>query len=138
MIKTYSEAVEIPTFEERFEYLKLDGCVGDFTFGGHRYLNQALYKSEEWKQIRRKIIMRDSGCDLADPDHQIFDALLIHHINPITARDISERTSKVFDPENLICVSFHTHNALHYGSDSDSFDICHFTERSLYDTCPWR
>ena len=112
--RTYSEAIKIPKFEDRFEYLKMQNYIGDPTFGGHRYLNQNFYRSEEWKKIRRDVIIRDNGCDLADPDRPIFGRVLIHHIEPITIDDILERKSCVMDLENLICVSYETHNALHY------------------------
>ena len=136
MIRTYSQALAIPSFEDRFNYLKLDGFVGDQTFGGHRYLNQDLYRSEEWKQIRREVIIRDNGCDLADPDRPIFGRVLIHHIEPITIDDILDRHSCVFDMENLICISFETHNALHYGNSETLPKM--YAERQPNDTCPWR
>ena len=137
MSKRYSDVRKLETFEERFEFLKLNGKVGDPTFGGHRYVNQVLYKSEEWKKVKRRVILRDRGFDLAVPYRDIFGPVLVHHIEPITLEDILERRAKVFDPENLICVSFDTHNALHYGGE-DSLNLKGFIERALYDTCPWR
>lgn len=136
MIKTYSHLSRLKTFKERFEYLKLDGRVGDETFGSHRYLNQRLYKSREWRQLRRKIIVRDEGCDLGFSDRPIRGYIYIHHLNPITIEDILERRPCVFDPENLISISFDTHNALHYGgADSEPEE---YVERRPNDTCPWR
>lgn len=136
MIKTYSEAMKFKSFNERFEYLKLDGVVGDFTFNGHRLLNQVLYQSKEWKKVRRSVIIRDGGCDLADSDRPLFDSLTIHHINPITVDDILNRSPNVFDLENLICCSPRTHNGLHYGNEEGLSPV--FVERTKNDTCPWR
>lgn len=134
--KSYSELISIQSFEERFEYLKLPGVVGDETFGGHRYLNQWLYKLAEWKSTRREVIIRDGGFDLAHPDYQIGGNIYVHHINPITIDDILERRRCVFDLDNLISTSFDTHNALHYGAlDAPVIKV---TERQRYDTCPWR
>lgn len=135
-MKTYSELILLPTFKERFDYLKLDGVVGRETFGFDRYANQALYKSPEWRKTRRDIILRDKGCDLAIPDRVIFGKILIHHINPISIDDILNRDPKVFDPENLICVQFETHNAIHYGDEGLLF--LGLQERKPNDTCPWR
>ena len=73
MIKRYSEVIEIPTFRERYDYLKLDGIVGDPTFGSNRYLNQTLYTSRKWRALRDSIIIRDLGCDLAMVGHDIFE-----------------------------------------------------------------
>jgi len=136
--KCYSELIKIPTFEERFEYLKLDGAVGDFTFNGKRQLNQVLYRSPEWKSFRREIAIRDDGCDLAHPDHRVYGntRLIIHHINPLTIEDILERRPCVFDKENVILTTHNTHEAIHY-SNADIL----FTEpieRKPNDTCPWR
>lgn len=134
-IKTYSELIAIPTFEERFEYLKLNGSVGSFTFNGYRQLNQMLYKTDEWKRIRRDVILRDDGCDLADPDYPIRDYIYIHHIVPITIEDILGRRDCVFDLNNLISCSFATHNAIHY---SDETVTRKPVERRPNDTCLWR
>jgi hypothetical protein len=136
MIRTYSELIQIPTFEERFEYLKLNGQVGELTFNGHRYLNQKLYRCTEWRSFRRKIIIRDNGCDLACDGYFIVDDILIHHINPITIGDVVERRPCVFDPENVICTSLNTHNAVHYG-DKDLLPTGPIV-RTKNDTCPWR
>lgn len=118
MIRSYSELVKLGTFEERFEYLKLSGSVGIATFGHDRYLNQALYCSEKWKKTRRYVIIRDEGCDLGIDSMEIQGKIIIHHMNPISIRDIESGDSSVFDPEFLICTSFRTHNAIHYSDES--------------------
>ena len=135
-IRTYSELITIPTFEERFEYLKLNGLVGLETFGHDRYLNQILYNSPEWRRFRPEIIVRDNGCDLACDGYEIFGKILIHHINPITAQDILNRNPKVFDPENVITTVHNTHNAIHYGDEN--LLITEPIKRSRNDTCPWK
>ena len=135
-IRTYSELITIPTFEERFEYLQLKGSVGKDTFGYDRYLNQVLYRSPEWKRLRNQIIIRDCGCDLACDGYDIYDKVLIHHLNPITVEDVLARSRKVFDPDNLVCVSHNTHNAIHYG-DMDLL-VTGPIIRTKNDTCPWR
>lgn len=135
-IKTYSELITIPTFEERFEYLQLKGSVGKDTFGYDRHLNQVLYRSPEWKRLRNQIIIRDCGCDLACEGYDIHSKVLIHHLNPITVEDVLARSRKVFDPDNLICVSHNTHNAIHYG-DVDLL-VTGPIIRTKNDTCPWR
>lgn len=135
-IRTYSELITIPTFEERFEYLQLKGSVGKDTFGYDRYLNQVLYRSPEWKHLRNKIIIRDGGCDLACDGYDIYGKVLIHHLNPITVEDVLARSRKVFDPDNLVCVTHNTHNAIHYG-DSDLL-VTGIITRTKNDTCPWR
>lgn len=124
------------TFEERFNYLKLEGRVGKETFGYDRYLNQILYKDKEWLRIRRDIIIRDDGCDLGIPGRGIHGKILVHHINPITVEDVLNRSPKVFDPDNLICTSLLTHNAIHYSDESIlTLDP---VERRPNDTCPWK
>ena len=135
-IRTYSELITIPTFEERFEYLQLKGSVGKDTFGYDRYLNQVLYRSPEWKRLRNKIIIRDNGCDLACDGYDVYGKVLIHHLNPITVEDVLTRSRKVFDPDNLVCVSHNTHNAIHYG-DVDLL-VTGPIIRTKNDTCPWR
>lgn len=134
--KTYSELITLPSFEERFMYLKLDGVVGDETFGFKRWINQELYHSDEWSSFRDKIIIRDCGCDLGVPGFEIYGSVLIHHINPITYDDILHRHSCVFDPENVICTKLSTHNAIHYGDES--LLVLSPVERSRNDTSPWR
>lgn len=136
-MKSYSEMIKLPTFLERYRYLKLRGNVGEETFGYSRYLNQTLYTSPEWRRLRKVVIDRDKACDLACKDYEIVGKLiLIHHINPITLENIYNRDPKVLDPENLICVSKETHNAIHYGDESQLPII--FTERTEGDTCPWK
>ena len=135
-IKTYSELINITTYEERFEYLRCNSVVGKETFGYDRYVNQTLYNSPEWKCLRRQIIIRDDGCDLACPGYTIYGKIIIHHINPITLDDILNRRPNVFDPENLICVTHNTHIAIHY-SDANLLTTGPI-ERTKNDTCPWR
>lgn len=135
-IRTYSELITIPTFEKRFEYLQLKGSVGKDTFGYDRYLNQVLYRSPEWKRLRNQIIIRDDGCDLACDGYDVYGKVLIHHLNPITVEDVLARSRKVFDPDNLVCVSHNTHNAIHYG-DMDLL-VTGPIIRTKNDTCPWR
>lgn len=138
IMKTYSELITLPTFKERFEYLKIGGAVGKETFGYDRYLNQILYTSDEWRNFRRDIIIRDNGCDLACPGFEIPKGIkiLIHHINPITVEDVLNRDPKIFDPENVIATTLNTHNAIHYG-DASLLTLAPL-ERSKNDTCPWR
>lgn len=134
--KCYSDLIKIKNFKDRYEYLKLDGRIGKETFGHNRYLNQRLYKSLEWKRARDRIIIRDVGCDLAYFDHPISGKIIIHHINPISKDDIINRSDKVFDEENLICVSHNTHEAIHFG-DSKLLPE-DYKPRYPNDTCPWR
>lgn len=136
MIRTYSELILLPTFEERFEYLRLDGRVGEDTFGFDRYLNQVFYRSYEWRQIRDYVIVRDNACDLAVEGCDIYGKVLIHHMNPITAKDIESRTDILLNPEYLICVTHNTHNAIHYGDEN--LIIKAPIERRPNDTCPWK
>lgn len=135
-IKTYSELITIPEYLERFRYLKLKGQVGVDTFGHDRYVNQVLYQSHEWRKFRRDIILRDGCCDMAHEDYEIQGKVMIHHINPISYTDITRRDPKIFDPENVICVSMMTHNAIHYGDES--LLMKDPIERTPNDTCPWR
>ncbi len=132
---TYSELIQIPTFIDRFRYLKLSASVGEETYGWDRYLNQTLYKSKEWRETRERIIIRDDGCDLAHPDYLIGGRILIHHLNPITKRDILDRNPLIFDPENLVCISHITHEAVHYGSED--LLMKDFVERTPGDTKLW-
>lgn len=134
--KRYSELIRLRTFQERFDYLKLNGRVGDLTFNGHRYLNQRLYQCPEWSSIRRRVIIRDAGRDLACEGYEIFGKMLIHHLNPITVADVVERNPCVFDLENLICTSMDTHNAIHYG-DGELLSK-ELVVRTKNDTCLWR
>ena len=135
-IKTYSELIKIPTFKDRFEYLRLDGKVGEETFGFDRYLNQIFYKSPEWKAARDFVIIRDHGCDLAMEGHEILGRILVHHMNPIRIEDIVNRSKYLLDPEYLICTIKNTHDAIHYGDGS--LLITGPIERTKNDTCPWR
>lgn len=137
MIKTYSEMIKFDSFYERFEYLKLNGYVGEDTFGDQRFLNQILYKTPEWRKIRREIILRDNGMDLGVAGCTICGKVLIHHLNPITIEDIQNRNFKIFDPENLVCVSHKTHNAIHYGNIQKTLNS-ELTIRSKNDTIPWK
>lgn len=133
--KTYSELITFPTFKERLDYLKTSGRVGELTFNGHRYLNQRLYQSPEWLKVRRRVILRDNGCDLGLLGYDISGRVLIHHINPITIEDIVERKPCVFDLNNLITTSHLTHNAIHYQNEEI---IPSLTIRTKNDTCLWR
>ena len=135
-IRTYSELIRFPTFEERFEYLKLGGRVGEDTFGFDRYLNQIFYRSQEWKRIRDQVIVRDNGCDLAAEGYDICGRILIHHMNPISLRDIEERSDILLNPEYLICTTHNTHNAIHYGDNN--LLTTGPIERTPFDTCPWK
>lgn len=136
--KSYSQLLEFDTFDDRFRYLKLTGIPFERTFGSHRYLNQRFYSSYEWKRFRREIIIRDNGCDLGIDDglHDITNRILIHHINPITQEDIlNKRYDVLMNPENVICVSHNTHEAIHY-SDESILNI--FSERKPNDTFLWK
>lgn len=135
-IRTYSELITLPTFEERFHYLQLDGRVGEETFGFDRYLNQAFYKSEEWLRVRDLVIVRDNGCDLGIEGREIYGRILIHHMNPITIDDIAKRSKYLLDPEYLITTVKNTHDAIHYGDDSLLIKLP--IERTRNDTCPWK
>jgi hypothetical protein len=135
-IKTFTELSRIESFKERYHYLRLDGRVGEDTFGFDRYLNQVFYKSPEWKRVRDFVILRDNGCDLGVPGYEIYGKILIHHMNPITIEDIRHGNESILDPEFLICVSHNTHNAIHYG-DEDLL-ITEPIVRTKNDTCPWR
>ena len=135
-MRTYSELVRLPTFEERFRYLCLSGSVGKETFGFERYLNQRFYRSAEWKRIRREVILRDNGCDLGIPDRVIYGKVHIHHMNPVSREDILAQSELLLNPEYLICVSHETHNAIHYGDENLLLTVP--PEREPNDTCPWR
>ena len=135
-IRTYSELIQLDTFEERFRYLKLDGTVGESTFGTDRYINQMFYNSDEWKELRRKIIIRDNGCDLGVEGFDIHSKIYIHHMNPISVDDILQHSTYLINPEYLISTTHLTHNAIHYGDESILMTAP--IERSKNDTCPWR
>lgn len=136
MIRTYTDLIAIPTFVERFEYLKLMGSVGADTFGYDRYLNQIFYTTPEWRHLRGQIILRDMGRDLAMEGYEIHGGIYIHHLNPISKDDIIERSEYLTNPEFLVCTSFETHNAIHYGN-SDNLRTGP-VERRANDTCPWK
>lgn len=136
MIKTYTDLVSLPTFEERYQYLRLNGRVGEDTFGFDRYLNQVFYRSQKWKSVRDYVIVRDNGCDLGIEGREIRGKIYIHHMNPITLEDIERESAFLLDPEYLISVTHDTHNAIHYGDES--LLIKPPIERSRNDTCPWR
>lgn len=134
--RSYSKLIQIPSFEGRFQYLRLDGEVGSATFGFDRYLNQRFYHSAEWRSIRDYVIARDNGCDMAVDGRTIFGKIYIHHINPICVKDLELVREILYDPEYLVCVTFDTHNAIHYGTDAllPKDPII----RRPGDTCPWR
>lgn len=139
MIRTYSELIKLPTFEQRFDYLNLHGKVGESTFGFDRYLNQKFYKSSIWKQIRRDVIVRDNGCDLGIKDYEILGKVIIHHMNPVTIDQLSSNDlSSILNPDYLICTSLDTHNAIHYGDKTLLTQCVKNIERSPFDTCPWK
>ena len=136
MIRTYSELIKLSTFKERYEYLRLQGAIGDATFGSNRYLNQKFYKSDAWLAVRDAVIIRDNGCDLAMPDRMIDGTILIHHMNPISVQDVIHGSDSLLNPEYLICVTKMTHNAIHYSDEN--ILIPDLIERTKNDTCPWR
>lgn len=135
-IRTYTELIQLPTFRERYEYLKLSGGVGQSTFGYDRYLNQMFYRSKQWKRIRDEIIIRDCGCDLASEGRDIYGKIIIHHMNPLTKFDIEHESDYLLNPEFLICTTHQTHNAIHYGDANQLVDLP--KARSENDQCPWR
>lgn len=135
-IRTYSELITLPTFEERFEYLQLNGAVGEETFGFDRYLNQVFYRSRRWKLIRDSIIIRDNGCDLGVEGYDIYGKIIIHHMNPLSIRDIEHESDYLLNPEFLISTTHNTHNAIHYGDQN--LLITAPVERRKNDTCPWK
>lgn len=136
IFRTYSELSRLQTFDERFDYLQLNGIVGKDTFGFDRYFNQLFYRSKEWKHIRNIVIIRDNGCDLGCEGHDIYDKILIHHMNPISIEDINNSSDILLNPEFLICTSQLTHNAIHYGDKSQL--IKEPLIRTPGDTCPWK
>mgnify|MGYP000228448006 FL=1 len=136
MIRTYSELVSLPSYLDRYKYLKIGSKVGVATFGFNRYLNQSFYQSSAWKRVRDQVIIRDDGCDLAHADYPIAGRIYIHHLNPIRIDDLEDFNPDVLDPNNLVCVSFGTHQAIHYGDESllPNDPI----ERFENDQIPWR
>ena len=135
-IRTYSELITIPTFEERYKYLRLGGRVGEETFGFDRYLNQIFYKDPEWLSARDRVILRDNGCDLGVEGREIHNRIIVHHMNPVTKEQILNRDPDLFNPEYLICTVKRTHDAIHYGDDSLLYKDP--VERTKNDTCPWK
>lgn len=135
MLRTYTELMQRPTFDERFDYLSLKSVVGRATFGAERFLNQVFYSSREWKDVRREVIARDGGLDLSTDGYDIYDRILVHHMNPITVEDIDSRNPDILDPELLISVSHETHNAIHYGDKTRLARPP--VERTPGDTLPW-
>lgn len=137
MIRRYSELIKIPSFIERYRYLKLSGSVGVDTFGFDRWLNQKFYKTPEYRKVRLEVILRDNGCDLGIDEFEIVGKVIIHHMNPITQTDILKRSDFALDPEYMICVSHGTHNAIHYG-DERLLPVSNIVERKPNDTIPWK
>lgn len=136
-IRTYSELITLPTFKERFNYLKLNGAVGKDTFGYDRYINQQLYqRNPRWKKVRDEVIIRDNGCDLGMEGFEIFGKIIVHHMNPITLDDIINDRDWIYDPEYLICTIHNTHNAIHYGDETQL--ITAPIVRTKNDTCLWK
>lgn len=135
-MKTYRELIQIPTFEERVRYLRLDGRVGEDTFGFDRYLNQTFYRDSAWKRVRREVILRDNGFDLGCRDYPIGLKVVVHHIEPMTKADVLAHSDMLLDPDNLICCSPETHRLIHYGLEADIETVP--AERTPFDTCPWR
>lgn len=138
MTRSYLELITLPTFEERLRYLMLYGTPFGVTFGEDRYLNQMLYRTTpEWQLFRREIILRDNGCDMALDGYVISKQakLVVHHINPLTVEDVVNRSSRIFDPNNVVCVSFNTHQIIHFGNNNR---VMEYQERTAGDTCPWR
>lgn len=135
-IKCYSELIRLPTFQARYQYLRLNGAVGKETFGFDRYMNQFFYRSPEWRRVRDIVIARDSGCDLGIPGREIFRRPIIHHMNPIRQEDILDRSEYLLDPEYLITTIHDTHLAIHYGDEH--MLLQEPIERRPNDTCPWK
>ncbi len=134
IIRTHDELRSLRTFDERFEYLKLNGRVSDLTFGFDRYLNQIFYRSPIWLKTRRDIIVRDLGCDLGLDGYELNGKIIIHHMNPISKDDILNNADYLLNPNYLISTCLRTHNAIHYGEQSPNI----ITERHMNDTCPWK
>ena len=136
MIRRYSDLIQLPTFKERYYYLKIHGIVGEDTFGIDRYVNQTLYKSSRWRRTRSNVIVRDNGCDLGVEGYELDDGIIVHHMNPITLEDIEEERDVVFDPEYLISCSARTHKAIHFGDEN--ILPKELIKRKPNDTCLWK
>ena len=135
-IRTYSELSKLTTFEDRYQYLRLDGAVGEETFGFDRYMNQIFYRSPKWKAVRNQVIIRDNGCDLGIEGFEIYGNIIVHHMNPLTIEDIESESSYLLDPDHLICTTHNTHNAIHYGDVN--LLMLGPVDRKPNDTCPWK
>ena len=136
-LKCYSELITLPTFIERYNYLKLGGRVGSDTFGFDRHLNQMLYQHDpRWKEARDIVIIRDNGCDLGVEGHEIYGKIIVHHMNPITIDDVLNNRDWIYDPEFLISTVHNTHNAIHYGDET--LLVTAPIVRTKNDTCPWK
>lgn len=136
IVKSYTELITLPTFEDRYRYLRLSGVVGRDTFGFDRYLNQVFYQSQRWREVRDYVIIRDNGCDLGIAGREIYGKVIVHHMNPLTLDDIEKESAFLLNPEYLICTTHDTHNAIHYGDEN--LLVKAPVERTKYDTCPWR
>lgn len=136
MTKCYNELIKLKTFEERLRYLECINRIGESTFNGSRWLNQRLYHSSKWHEVKNNIIIRDNGCDLGLEGYDIAGTIYVHHIVSITKQDVLKQSSKLYDPNNLICVSYDTHKAIHYGGDC--LALHELIERSPNDQCPWK
>lgn len=136
MIRTYSELMSIRSYEDRYKYLRIGGVVGESTFGFDRWLNQILYKSDPWLEVRDEVISRDDGFDMGHLDYPINGRIIVHHMNPITVEDVLNRNPDIFNPEFLISVAKSTHDAIHFGDSSLLPQPV--IERKPYDTSPWR
>ncbi len=134
-LRTYGEMIMLPTFEERYEYLRVPGKLGVATFGFDRALNQAFYTSREWKLLRNHVIVRDNSCDLAMPDRSIFANVRVHHMNPLSVDDIKDNVDLLLNPDYVVCVSLSTHNAIHFGNKDNLITLP--TERRKGDTLLW-
>lgn len=138
MMKSYSELIELPTFEDRFRYLQCNSSIGSSTLGSLRWLAESFYRTKEWRDLQNYIRLRDAGCDLAIPDRMILgEKGTIHHIKPLTAEDFRDRTMFLLDPEYMILTTHHTHNAIHYGDESLIVKSV-VNQRTANDTIPWR
>jgi len=135
-IRTFSELSRLRTFEERYQYLRLTGTVGESTFGFDRYLNQIFYGSKRWRRTRDGIIVRDNSCDLGMRGYEIYGQVYIHHLNPISMDEVEDDDDSLYEPELLICTSYNTHLAIHFGSESLLPQLP--IERRPNDTCPWK
>jgi hypothetical protein len=135
MTRSYSEFIRIPTFEERYRYLRQQSDVGIATFGHERWLNQQFYTSREWRRVRQVVIARDVGCDLGVEGREVFRDIIVHHMNPLELRDVTNHDPAILNPEFLISVSLRTHNAIHFGSEEQLQRV--LVQRAPGDTKLW-